>query len=225
MSTNRKFILANGYVYHIYNRGVEKRNIFINKRDYTRALETIKYYQYKDLPCRFSKFLELNSNTKMSIYNSIKSENKRLIDIISYALMPNHFHFILRQITDKGISTFVSKFTNSYTKYFNKKYDRVGHLLQGVFKSVLVEDDYQLPHLSRYIHINPSVAALVDIRKLQNYYFSSYPEYLELSDDNICQKDDVLKHFKNPEDYKKFVLEQVSYAKELVNIKHLTLEG
>ena len=83
--------------------------------------------------------------------------------------MPNHFHLLLKQTIDNGISHFLSKFTNSYTKYFNTKYNRVGPVFQGVFKSVHIESDEQLMHLSRYIHLNPVVSAVVEKQNLLSY--------------------------------------------------------
>lgn len=224
MATNRKFILANDHFYHVFNRGVEKRIIFSNRRDYKRALETAKYYQYQNLPCRFSKFLEFNTDTRNSLYQSIISNNKRLVDIVAYCFMPNHFHFLLKQNTTKGISTFIANFTNSYTKFFNTKYERDGHLFQGVFKAVLIEEDSQLIHLSRYIHINPVVSLLIDITSLGSYEFSSYHEYISPDQEGLCIKDMILGNFRNTEDYKSFVLDQVSYAQELSKIKHLLIE-
>lgn len=204
---------ATGYYYHIYNRGVEKRSIFENSRDYGRFIKTIKYYQVEGPKPKLSKFL--NSSTfKLEL-------NKKIVEIICYCLMPNHFHLLIKQLQDGGITEFISKLSNSYTKYYNTKHTRVGPLLQGEFKAVLVEKDEQFTHLSRYIHLNPIASLLV--KDLKDYRWSSYDEYINNSS-GICSKEEVLNFFKNPKDYQQFILDQLSYAQELEKIKHQLIE-
>src|SRR3990167_6525008 len=156
--------LATGEVYHVYNRGVEKRNIFLTNRDHRRCLETILYYQQKGSTISFSKqhrgFLEEINNL----------QNDKLVEIICYTLMPNHIHLILKQIEDNGISIFMSKFADSYAKYFNTKHKRVGPLFQGQFKAKLIESDEQLVHTNRYIVLNPLVAKIC--KSLEDYPWS-----------------------------------------------------
>lgn len=135
--------------------------------------------------------------------------------------MPNHFHLLLRQNIDHGVSDLLRKVSNSYTKYFNIKYKRVGPLLQGQFKAVLIENDEQLIHLSRYIHLNPYVAGLVQIP--EDYTWSSYKEFLD-REGNLVDKKHVLDFFPSIDGYKIFVNEHQGYAKELDRIKHLLLE-
>ena len=131
-----------------------------------------------------------------------------------------------RQNIDNGISTFISNFTNSYAKYFNTKYQRVGPLLEGVFKAVYVENDDQLIHLSRYIHLNPVVSSIVNETEILNYKWSSYPAYLSLNEKNkiVLDINTILSYFKSPKKYQEFVMDQVDYGKELEKIKHLTLD-
>lgn len=147
--------------------------------------------------------------------------SKKIIEILAFCLMPNHFHLLLKQIKEGGITEFVSKVTNSYTKYFNTKYTRVGPLFQGEFKSVIVEDDEQLLHLSRYIHLNPLVLYLV--KNLDQYEWSSYREYVS-GKKGICTKEEVLGFFKTPKEYEQFILDQADYAKQLELIKHKVIE-
>lgn len=223
MATLRKTVLANDQFYHIFNRGVERREIFTDKREYKRALGTLKYYQYKNLAVKFSKFLvQTPQNQEKILSQIIKSENK-LVDIISFCLMPNHFHFLLKQLCDHGISTFIANFTNSYTKYFNTKHERNGSLIQGPFKSVYVESNEQLIHLSRYIHLNPVASYIIKEQKLETYPWSSLREYLEL-EKGFCQKEIVIEQFRSVNDYKNFVFDQISYSQELDKIKHLITE-
>ena len=135
--------------------------------------------------------------------------------------MPNHFHFLLKQLRDDGITEFASKLTNSYTKYFNTKHTRVGPLFQGEFKAVLIESDEQLLHLSRYTHLNPLVSYLT--KNLNSYEWSSYGEYAG-NQPGICAKKDVLAFFNSPNKYSQFVMDQADYGATLNFIKHQLLE-
>lgn len=202
------------YFYHIFNRGTEKRQIFESNRDRSRFLKTIQYYQYEGPKPRFSKFFISNLQKF--------SPDRKIVEIVSYCLMPNHFHLLIKQLKEGGISEFMSKFSNSYTKYFNTKYKRVGALLQGQFKAVLVESDEQLLHLSRYIHLNPLSSFLV--KNLDQYQWSSYSEYIN-GTKGICSKEDVASFFKTPQDYKQFVLDQADYAQKLEIIKHQLIDN
>lgn len=205
--------LVNGEYYHIFNRGVDKMNIFRNFYDYQRFLKTLLYYQILGPKPRFSIFAPTTN---------LLNKNKKIVEIICYCLMPNHFHFLIKQLVDGGITEFISKLSNSYTKFFNIKKSRVGPLFQGEFKSVLVESNNQLLHLSRYIHLNPLVANLVN--NLEGYQWSSYPEYLGQSIKDICTKDIILDQFKSLKGYQKFVLDQANYGRELEIIKHQLLD-
>ncbi len=210
---SRIFPFVNGHFYHIYNRGVEKRRIFEKSWDYLRLTKTMQYYQLLGPKPRLSKFL-LGSIFK-------PDSSKKIVDIICYCLMPNHFHFLIKQLKDGGITEFIGKLSNSYTKYYNVKYNRIGPLLQGEFKAVLIESDEQLIHVSRYIHLNPIASLLV--KDLRDYRWSSYPEYIGLKV-GFCAKEDILSFFKSPKDYEKFVLDQIEYAQKLELIKHQILE-
>lgn len=115
----------------------------------------------------------------------------------------------------------MSQLANSYTKYFNKKFKRVGSLLQGTFKSVIVKTDGQLIHVSRYIHINPVVAGIIS--KPQYYQWSSYEEYVNGSS-GYCLTDLVLGLFSSREEYRKFTEDQIDYGKSIEAIKHQLIE-
>lgn len=224
MATHRKTVLANNQIYHVYNRGIEKRTIFGNKRECERAINTVRYYSFTNSPLKFSKFLVQPKKEQEDILKSVQIKKNQLVEIIAYCLMPNHFHLLLKQLQDNGISRFISNFTNSYTKYFNTKHERIGPLVQGLFKAVFVENDDQLVHLSRYIHLNPVSSFIIKVQELENYPWSSLKEYLGLEKDGFCEKQYVLGYFKSVGKYKQFVLDQISYARELEKIKHLSLE-
>lgn len=212
---SRFFPFCSGCFYHIYNRGSEKRAIFDSRRDYQRFLKTLKYYQIAGPKPKFSHF--------PSLLVKELDESKKIAEIIAYCLMPNHFHLLIKPLKDEGITELVSKLSNSYTKYYNTKYNRVGPLFQGEFKAVLIENDEQLLHVSRYIHLNPYVSHLV--KTLDQYEWSSYPEYLGQSAKKICSKEDVLWQFKNPQSYQQFILDYTGYALELEFIKHQLMDG
>lgn len=207
----KQVVFANNEYYHVFNRGVEKRQIFLVKRDYQRFLETLIYYQNANPPVRFS-FSKTRGNPKV----------KKLAGIICYTLMPTHFHILLRQTIDNGITDLLSKISNSYTKFFNTKYKRAGALFTGPFKAVRIEDDEQLLHVNRYIHLNPLIDFLT--KDLRLYDYSSYQEYLGISRPGICDKEPVLSHFKSTADYEKFVLDHQDYGRKIKQIEKMLFE-
>lgn len=204
--------LVSGQFYHVFNRGVEKRRVFIDKRERVRFLEAIKYYRQSDSKTKFSQTtLEEREHESQS----------KLVEVIAYCLMPNHFHLLLQQLQDNGISTFIRKLINSYTRYFNTKNERIGPLFQGQFKAVRVESDEQLLHLTRYIHLNPLVGYVV--KNLRNFEWSSYLTYIGQDNNQICQRNTIEKLI-SLKGYEQFVLDQADYAKKLDQVKHLLLD-
>lgn len=220
----RKIIFANNEIYHIFNRSIEQRPVFTHKKEYNRALTTLDFYRFKNPPSRLSKALLLENQKREEFFLRLKREGKKLVEIISYCLMPNHFHFLLKQKANNGIPKFASNFSNSYTRYFNTKHKRIGPLFQGIFKAVRIENDEQLIHVSRYIHLNPVVSFIIKEELLDPYPWSSLPEYLGRQKEEICNKEIVLGLFPSKEKYRKFVHNQIDYAKRLEEIKHLLLE-
>ncbi len=216
--------LVTDEIYHVINRGVASMPIFVNDRYYQRFLEAALYYQHRKLPLRFSYFARLPQSAKTDALSRLSKEY--FVEIICYCLMPNHFHFLLKQLVDNGITNFMHKFSDSYTHYFNVKNSRKGPLFQGRFKSVRVETEQQLLHVSRYIHLNPYSGGLIKkTSELKEYPYSSLPEYLGLTKNSICQKEIITGYFKNKRSYQEFVFEQADYQRELSLIKHLMLEN
>lgn len=216
----RKTVFVNENYYHVFNRGIERRPTFTNVKEFSRAKELLYFYQFKDLPLKYSQLKKLPIDQRTEMLDNI-SKNDKLVEIICYCFMPNHFHFLLRQKLEKGIATFVANFTNAYTKYFNIRHEREGSLFQGVFKAVFVETEEQLLHLSRYIHLNPVASSLIHMDNIDSYRWSSYPEYLAITNEDICEKQMVLDFFKSVTRYTEFVKDHADYAKELDKIKHL----
>jgi len=206
--------LVTGEFYHLYNRGLEKQDIFQINRDRSHFIDSMFYYQIQDPKPKFSTY------RRSRIFPV--DPTKKIVDIVCFCLMPNHFHFLIKQLTDGGITEFMRRFIHSYTKYRNVKYNHQGPLFNGAFRAVLMESDEQLIHVSRYIHLNPLVSMMVKDLKL--YPWSSYHEYIGLSNDPRIAKDEILKFFKIPQDYEKFVLDQADYGATLEMIKHQLID-
>lgn len=217
--------LVNGEVYHIVNRGVNHQLTFIDRRDYQRALSILSFYRFIKPPIRFSYFNKLPLKEKVDFWKELEKQDKKLVSFLSFCLMPNHFHFLLRQEHENGISKFLANFQNSFTKYVNVRHQRIGHLLQGQFRAVRIETERQLLHTSRYIHLNPYTGYIVKtVNNLKIYPWSSLEEYIQDNKSGICDTKTILYHFKSRENYLQFILDQKDYQRTLDQIKHLVLE-
>lgn len=217
--------LVTDFVYHIVNRGVASAPVFLDKRDYKSVLNRMAYYQKVKPPIKYSYFSNSPPEKQQEIIQQMQNSIDNLVDIIAYCFMPNHWHLLLKQIVDGGITVFISRLSNSYARYFNVRHERVGPIFQGRFKSILIENDEQLLHVSRYIHLNPYSSNIVrPYENLERYEYSSLPEYLSFASRNICNKGLVLNHYKSIDAYHKFVIDHADYQKKLENIKHLILE-
>lgn len=176
----RKEKIFSGQIYHIFNRSIGKTTTFKEPQEYLRMTNLLIYYTNSGSKIKFSDFINLVENQEdfISKLASLPAIKPASINIIAYCLMPNHFHLILKQLTDNGISGFITQILDSYSKYFNKKYERNGPLWEGRFKNVLVNSDEQLLYLSSYIHLNPVRAKLANHPK--DWPYSSYQEYISL---------------------------------------------
>jgi len=222
MAQIRKEPLVNGEYYHIFSRSIAKFVVFNDDKDYQRMHQLISLCRHTKFDHKYSQFHRMIESSQNEIISILKNQDNYLVEIVAYCIMPTHIHFILKQKGDCGISKFISRILNGYSRYFNTKHKRTGPLWAGRFKSVLVYHDDQLLHLTRYIHLNPTSANLVD--DLIDWQYSSYKEYI--SDD----VDNGLCNFKNIVDmsntqYKKFVNDQKNYQKELSLIKYLTIDN
>lgn len=216
--------LVTDEIYHVFNRGIDHRPTFTNAREYQRAWETLIYYQFISPPMRLSMYLVTKEQVREKLLLEMK-QTSRLIDILSFVFMPNHFHFLVKQKTDGGTSKFLSNLQNSYTRYFNIRYKRKGPLFLDQFKAVRVETDEQLLHVSRYIHLNPYSSFVVKTPEdLLNYKWSSLAEYLQTVDNPICERQTILSFFKDSKTFQKFIFDQADYQRKLESIKHLALE-
>jgi len=221
----RKNPLITNKIYHVLNRGIALQPVFLNKRGYDRALQTMFYYQNRQPPLKYSRFLTLSNKRRLKILEKLKVQRKFLVGIVAFCLMPNHFHLLLKQLVDGGISKFMSNFTNRYTKYISTKNERKGPSFQGKVKAIRIETEKQLLHVSRYIHLNPYTSYIIKgLKEIENYPYSSFPEYIGKLQINLCNKEIILSQFKNIESYKRFVFDQADYQRKLETIKHLLQE-
>ena len=200
----RKVKFQNENYYHIYNRGVDKRDIFLNNKDYVRFLTSMREFNNVD---PVGSLYRLNQIKKAPKPLRFSKENRRglgaSVEVICYCLNPNHYHFLLKQLVDGGISKFMLKLGSGYTTYFNKKYNRSGSLFEGTFKAVLVKKYGYILWLSAYINGNPEIHK---ISKTENWIYSSCKDYLGLRSGKMCDKKVVLDEFKNNfQEYKKFL--------------------
>lgn len=213
-----KIYVENAY-YHIYNRGVESRNIFADTQDHKVFLHFLKRYltEPQKLPD------QVRPGWRADLFDKIS--------LIAYCLMPNHFHLMVKQSVKEGIIEFMRALSNSYVRYFNEKYKRVGPLFQGRYKAVLVETEPYLLHLTRYIHLNPLDLGEVrpdsrsDLsRKLDEYSYSSYGEYLGKRKTGWIHPEEILSFFRSAQktnlkdilSYQSFVEDHEKDSKEIL---------
>ncbi len=175
-------MLATGEIYHILNKGIENRIIFQNKRDHERFLLTI-------FECNDTRLSSKNRHRRCENRDFNKNKTQPLAEILCFCLMPNHFHIVAKQMVNNGISKFMQRLGNSYTKYFNIKNNRKGSLFMARYKNVHVDNDSQIKHLIAYVHANPldlfmpewRLGKIKDFEKardfLDNYNWSSYIFY------------------------------------------------
>jgi len=209
--------LAPKEVYHIYNRGTEKRNIFLTERDYERFIALL-YLSNSKNPIKME---EQRGRTLRELLETERGEP--LVDIGAYCLMPNHFHLLLRQREDGGISKFMQKLVTGYTMYFNVKNDRTGTLFQGRYKSKHAGEDRYLKYLMSYIHLNPSALFNSDSARsnldahLEAYQYSSYADYAGIyrPEGVLLTKDALPLYFPTPADFKRELHEWLQYRDQL----------
>ncbi len=210
--------LINEEYYHIYNRGVDKRRVFEDRRDFSRFLLSMDLLNDENdgLMQQWRDFKKANPKAQLSDFPKLSfGSRKPLVKIIAYCLNPNHYHLLVRQNTDNGIENFMHKLGTSHTKYFNKKHDRSGSLFQGRFKSSHIDSNEYLLYISAYINCNSEVHK---IAKAQNYEWCSFPGYIGKRKDGLCEKKIILRQFSNSQEYFKYAkvnAKEMKYKKEM----------
>ena len=211
---------AGGY-YHIFNRGVEKRSIFMDDRDRWRFITLLVGFQGEAVLNPMKRVVKLVQNQKFDdeMFNEILKS--RYVGLIAFCLMPNHFHLILEEIKEGGISKYMQRLANSYTKYFNTRYSRNGHLFGGRFHSKHIDTNNYLKHLSVYLHINPK-----ELKKWQNheteYPWSSFQDFVyENRWGEFLNSGVILAQFDDSNEYREFV-EKMPFRKleEISDVEH-----
>ncbi|HUO55855.1 MAG TPA: transposase [Candidatus Paceibacterota bacterium] len=201
-----------GEFYHIYNRGVDKRAIFLSRDDYR----------------RFIRLLFCANSEKAFVYRDIKDipfskivRTKPLVAIGAWVLMPNHFHLLVREVEESGISRFMEKLLTAYSAYFNKRYGRVGSLFQGRFAAQHSDTEEYLKYLFAYIHLNPVKLIEPDWKEvgikdfaqtkrfITDYAYSSFSDYLhdEREESGILTKKEFPEYFLNNKDFTDFIFD------------------
>jgi putative transposase len=205
----RKHVISEGEYYHLYNRGVEKRNIFLTQADYN----------------RFERLLYLANGTERFVYRDVENKELKDIDrgepltaIAAWVLMPNHFHILVKEITEGGTTTFMEKLCTGYSSYFNKRHDRVGPLFQSRYKSQHVTSDNHLKYLFAYIHLNPlklidpnweekrGISVGKTKKFISEYKHSSYLSYVnaDRKENTLLSKKEFPEYFSEKKDFEDF---------------------
>lgn len=214
----KKPIFIENHIYHIYNRGVEKRNVFSDDRDRFRFVHDL--FEFNDESPAANIYYKLPNLQSYEVGLRKIKENKEprkcIVGILAFCLMTNHFHLLLRQKTDSGIINFMQKLGTGYTNYFNKKHERVGPLFQGKFKAALVDQESHFIHLPYYIHTNPldifapgwknsdDFDPKRAIEFLESYRWSSYPDYIGKKNfPSVTERKFLMGFFDSPTEYKK----------------------
>lgn len=223
---NRKHIFSNGEYYHVYNRGTEKREIFLNYKDYQRFMSLL-YLSNSVTPVNIEN-LSRKGRTFTEFF--LEEKGERLVSIGAWCLMPNHFHILLKEESDNGIVKFMQKLSTGYSLYFNKKYNRTGSLFQGKFKSQHANEDRYLKYLFSYIHLNPvklipeetkwKEIGIQNIDKtkifLDDYRYSSFVDYTK-NEKRYCEpiisKESFPEYFLNTDEAIKEVEDWLSFVK------------
>ncbi len=210
--SNPKF--SPGEYYHIFNRGTDKRDVFMDKYDVFRFLESMELFN------RVDPIGSIQIEKRGSEKSRRRTSTNRLVSVTTYCLNSNHYHFVVIELIEGGISEFMKRLGGGYTKYFNEKYERSGALFQGKFKSVHIESNEQLLYVADYVNLNNKVHK--KFNRTKKHFMdsilarSSWDEYTnENTNLNFCKKDIILDQYKNKQDYKKSALETLSAIKEM----------
>ncbi|OHA62150.1 MAG: hypothetical protein A2117_02050 [Candidatus Wildermuthbacteria bacterium GWA2_46_15] len=238
----RKFKFEKGEIYHIYNRGVEKRDIFKDDNDRWRFLQGL--FLFNDEKTTANLLWQMERDRGRVTFRVLKeffAKEKRnrepLVRIMVDCLMPNHFHLLLEEIKKNGISRFMQKLGTGYTRYFNNKYQRVGSLFQGTFKAALVNDEAYLKYLLAYINvINPGELAEPNLKEtgiksvekitrfVDGFLWGTHQEYSEKRESIIIEKGLLGEFFPDGRKYRQFI-EDVLESKKWRKAQDLFLEN
>lgn len=220
----RRIQLSDNEIYHIVTRGIDERLIFLKKADYHRAVcNLFEFNDVNPVHWRYRHYNAPHRETRPREVVFDDREREKLVEILSFCLMPNHIHLLLRQLCEGGISSFMKKLNGGYATYFNKKYERTGYLFESRFKAVHIKTDRQLRIVFVYIHTNP--VALIDfkwkkggikdtkkvIEFIENYKWSSYLDYLGKENFPSVTQRDLFDKMMSRDRWRKFVSDWVEF--------------
>ncbi len=223
-------------LYHVLNRGVDKRKIFLDDKDYLRGIHNL--FEFNDVTPVNSNLNYFFKKKPMDVGRPyIKREaRKLLVKIYAFCLMPNHYHLLLSEVVENGIPLFMKKFNGGYAKYFNEKYERKGALFEGRYKRIIINNEAHFIHLPYYIHLNPLDLITPEWRErklnnftkamrfLNSYRWSSHLDYTgKRNFPSVTQRDFLLDFFDSHEQYKHRI---AKWLKELSikNMRDVVLE-
>ena len=206
--------LVKGEIYHIYNRSIANFGIFRRKKNKIRFINTLSYYNNTQITDSLSGFLRKNEKNYF-FCNLLDQKISSYIKFISYCVMPDHYHLLIKILVNDCFSKYINDVENSYTRYFNIKYDRKGPLWQSDFKLIKIKTNNQLLHLTRYIHLNPVTKRLVG--KPEEWEYSSYRDLIN-NEKYLQQIHEI--SISSPLVYKKFNNDRIAYQRKLQIIKN-----
>lgn len=203
-------------IYHIYNRGVEKREIFTNDSEHSYFIHLLYTLNNGSRSFNTKRIFQKTSIDRGR--TSINIAEDRLVEIFAFVLMPNHFHLLLQQKVDGGVSKFMQKLGTGYTMMFNAAHKRSGVLFQGKYKHVQIDTDHQLLYVPHYIHLNPlpliqekNISPQEKLTFLETYKWSSCPDHIgKKSFPSVTNRDTILELFGGVPKYRKDLLQTLS---------------
>lgn len=216
----RKVQFINGEYYHIYNRTIEEAPLFKTEEDYLKFLRNLKDLNNKSFYEERKNIIVAKGFKELS---SFLGKLEKVVSILSYSLITNHFHFILKQLTDGGISKFMHKLGVSYTNYFNKIHKRRGPLFQGTFKAIHIDNNNYLLWLCGYINGNVEIHKAGEVK---NYKWSSFKHLLGLGESEILDDTNIILYqFGNQEKFENFVKTVIDESRERKDLEKYLLES
>ena len=224
-------------IYHVLNRGVDKRKIFTNDSDYLRFVHDL--FEFNNI-----KAVDNTAYRLRTQYTAVgqpyiagkRGPRKMIVEILAFVLMPNHYHLLIRPLVEKGIPLFMKKLGGGYVQYFNQRYSRRGTLFEGGYKSIRVTNDAHFIHLPYYIHLNSLDLYMPEWRErritstgkamkfLEEYRWSSFPDYIGKKNfPSVTSRGFLSKFFGGPQQYRKDTVKWLKNL-DLSSIEDIALE-
>ena len=205
-----------GKIYHVFNKSIANYPIFKDLNNSQRFIQVLDYYNNLLVQSNLGNYLKTNKNYSPEL---LTVKDDRLIKFLAYCIMPDHYHLLIEILKEDCLSKYINDIENSYSRFFNIKFNRKGPLWQSNFKFILIKSNEQLLHISRYININPTTNYLVE--KPEDWIFSSYKYYLN---NNILKNYLTEISINDTDSYKNFCENNIDYQRKLKLIKKLIME-